>query len=58
MQDLEKKIGLSFYKERHGTRHEVELKEVRRDRVKVCDIHSETCTVLPTPQFLKFYQEL
>lgn len=56
MHDLEKKIGQPFVKDRHGIRQTVTLEEIRRDKVKVREVESGNCAILPTAKFLKFYE--
>lgn len=50
-------IGSTFTKKRHGMVENVTLEEVRRDKVKVKDLKSGNCSVLPIAKFQKFYEK-
>lgn len=58
MEDLKKRIGATYMREHLGQTEMVELKEVRRSRVKVRDMATGNDFLMPIAKLLKHYREV
>lgn len=57
MEELQQKIGQTFFMERFGIRQDVVLEDIKKDKVQLREPDRKDSFKLPLKKFNKFYQQ-